>query len=212
MRFGNGMDPLLCGGKEEGDNGNGSLMRILPLVFHLRKNYGSEFTNKDEAMAIIDNVSSLTHAHKRSVVACGIYLSIASSLLDGKSMDKAVRQGFEKAIEYYKEKDGFKAELPHFKRISDPDFKDLPEKEIRSTGYVVDTLEAALWCLLNTSSYKECVLKTVNLGEDTDTVAAVAGGLAGIHYGYGAIPGEWLEALVKKDFIIKTCEKMRKKI
>src|SRR6056297_1510541 len=195
MRFGKGTDPLLCGGKEERDNGNGSLMRILPLVFHLRKNYGSEFASSGEAMQIICNVSSLTHAHRRSVIACGIYLSIASRLLDGESMDKAVRQGFEKAIEYYKEKEDCKNELSHFKRISEPDFKDLPEKEIRSTGYVVDTLEAALWCLLNTKSYRECVLKAVNLGDDTDTVAAVAGGLAGIRYGYENIPEEcsiWL--------------------
>src|SRR6056297_3416014 len=142
MRFGKGTDPLLCGGKEERDNGNGSLMRILPLVFHLRKNYGSEFTKIGEAMAIIDNVSSLTHAHKRSVIACGIYLSIASRILDGESMDKAVRQGFEKAIEYYMKKDDYKEEIHHFSRISEAGFKDLPESDIRSSGYVVDTLEA----------------------------------------------------------------------
>ena len=210
MRFGNGTDPLLCGGKEEGDNGNGSLMRILPLVFYLRKNHGSEFTNSGEAMAIIDNVSSLTHAHKRSVIACGIYLSIASRLLDGEAVDKAVSKGLAKAVSYYKNKEDCKAELHHFQRISEPGFKELPESQIRSSGYVVDTLEAARWCLLNTGSYKDCVLKAVNLGEDTDTVAAVAGGLAGIHYGYGSIPGEWLEALVKKDFIIDICERLRK--
>ena len=206
MRFGKGTEPLLCGGKEEGDNGNGSLMRILPLVFYLRKNYGSEFTNSGEAMAIIDNVSSLTHAHKRSVVACGIYLSIASLLLDEESMDKAVRKGFEKAIEYYKEKEDCKAELHHFQRISHIGFKELPESQIRSSGYVVDTLEAAIWCLLNTASYKECVLKAVNLGEDTDTVAAVAGGLAGIRYGYDAIPEDWVNKLEKCKFIIGICE------
>src|SRR6056297_2911870 len=167
MRFGNGMDLLLCGDKEEGDNGNGSLMRILPLVFHLRKNYGSEFTNIGEAMAIIDNVSSLTHAHKRSVIACGIYLSTASRLLDGDGKEKAISEGLAKAKEYYIQKNDCKGELLCFKRISEPGFKDLPEKEIRSTGYVVDTLEAAIWCLLNTGSYKDCVLKAVNLGYDT---------------------------------------------
>src|SRR6056297_2864107 len=113
MRFGKGTYSLLCGGKEEGDNGNGSLMRILPLVLYLRKKYGSEFTNIGEAMAIIDKVSSLTHAHKRSVIACGIFLSIASRLLDGEAVDKAVSIGFEKAIEYYKEKEDYKEELHH---------------------------------------------------------------------------------------------------
>ncbi len=65
---------------------------------------------------------------------------------------------------------------------------DTPEDYIESSGYVVDTLEAAVWCLQNTNNYKDCVLKAVNLGEDTDNVAAVAGGLAGLHYGYDSIP------------------------
>ena len=77
---------------------------------------------------------------------------------------------------------------------------------IKSSGYVVDTLEAAIWCLLNTDSYKECVLKAVNLGEDTDTVAAVAGSLAGLLYGYDAIPKEWLGVLKKRDAIEKVCQ------
>ena len=72
----------------------------------------------------------------------------------------------------------------------------MPEEKIKSNGYVVDTLEAALWCLLNTDNYKDCVLKAVNLGDDTDTVAAIAGGLAGMFYGVDAIPNEWLEQLV----------------
>ncbi len=212
MSFDDEIEPLLCGGKEEGDNGNGSLMRILPLVFYIRAELGKDFIGNKVAMDAIDNVSSLTHAHKRSVVACGIYLSIASRLLDGEALDKAVSIGFENAIDYYAKKEDCKAELHHFQRISEPDFKDLAEKEIRSSGYVVDTLEAALWCLLNTASYKDCVLKAVNLGEDTDTVGAVAGGLAGIRYGYKSIPDEWLEHIVKKEMIISVCENLIKEI
>ena len=85
-------------------------------------------------------------------------------------------------------------------------FMNLPDSEIKSSGYVVHTLEAAIWCLLNTSSYEECVLKAVNLGDDTDTVGAVAGGLAGLAYGYENIPKEWLDVIVKKDWINKLCE------
>ena len=163
-------------------------------------------------MAIIDNVSSLTHAHKRSVMACGIYISIAFRLLDGEAVEKAVSKGLAKAVSYYKKKEDCKAELHHFQRILEPGFKELPESQIRSSGYVVDTLEAALWCLLNTDSFKECVLKAVNLGEDTDTVAAVAGGLAGIHYGYKSIPHEWLDQIVKKELIVEICEQLSRKI
>ena len=72
---------------------------------------------------------------------------------------------------------------------------------------MVDTLEAALWCLATTDSYRECVLKAVNLGDDTDTVAAVAGGLAGGVYGLEGIPQEWLNSLQRKDYIENLCEK-----
>ena len=79
-------------------------------------------------------------------------------------------------------------------------------EEIKSTGYLVDTLEAAIWCVLTTKDYKECVLKAVNLGEDTDTVAAIAGGLAGALYGFESIPKEWLTVLKKREYIEKMCE------
>jgi protein-tyrosine phosphatase len=72
---------------------------------------------------------------------------------------------------------------------------------------VIDTLEAAVWCLLTTNSYKECVLKAVNLGDDTDTVAAVAGGLAGALYGLEGIPQEWLDTLIKREYIEAMCER-----
>lgn len=77
----------------------------------------------------------------------------------------------------------------------------LEEKEIRSSGYVVDSFEAAMWSLLTTNSYKECIEKAVNLGDDTDTVAAIAGGLAGILYGIENIPKEWMEKLQGKEII-----------
>ena len=98
-------------------------------------------------------------------------------------------------------------EFDHFKRIFADDFEALPEEKIKSTGYVVDTLEAALWCLLTTESYRECVLKAVNLGGDTDTVAAVAGGLAGALYGIEGIPEEWLNTLIKREYIEEICER-----
>ena len=77
----------------------------------------------------------------------------------------------------------------------------MPEDEIKSSGYIVHTLKAALWCLLNIDSYKNLALKAVNLGEDTDTVTAVAGGLTGIFYGVENIPSEWLETLQNKNYL-----------
>ena len=87
-------------------------------------------------------------------------------------------------------------------------FERLDEEDIKSTGYVVDTLEAAVWCFLNTDSYRDCVLKAVNLGNDTDTVGAVAGGLAGLYYGLENIPAEWIERLPRMEWMIELAEGM----
>lgn len=200
-RYKKGVPPLKCGGSKEGDNGNGSLMRILPLVFYLKSLYKGDFQEKEEIFTIIHNISSLTHRHKRSLIACGIYLSIAWKLLEGEDLEGAIGLGIYEAIDYYGSLDGFKAELKHFLKLEDKNFKNLEEKEIKTSGYVVDTLEAAIWSLLNTSDYKTCVLKAVNLGNDTDTVGAVAGGLAGISYGYKTIPSQWKETLVRRQYI-----------
>lgn len=200
-RYMSGTEPLKCGGVEERDNGNGSLMRILPLLFYIQSLYGTEFQEVDEAFNLIHKVSALTHAHKRSQIACGIYLSVASMLTGNMDLGIAVDLGVYKAVEYYKHKPEFKTELKKFSRLSQKGFRDLSEREIKSSGYVIDTLEAAIWCLLNTKTYKDCVLMAVNLGEDTDTVAAVAGGLAGLYYGYEYIPNEWITQIVRRDYI-----------
>jgi len=208
MRFADGIDPLDCGGLSDNDNGNGSLMRILPILFYLQSIYGTELTENDEAMNIIHNVSALTHAHKRSLIACGIYISIASKLIGDMQLSIAVESGIYSALEYYKKHDEFVDELHHYKRLSNKTFSKTPVKDIKSSGYVVDTLEAAIWCLLNTKDYKECVLLAVNLGEDTDTVAAVAGGLAGLYYGYESIPKEWISIIAKHDYIKNLSEQL----
>ncbi len=219
FRFGRGADPLLCGGRAEHDNGNGSLMRVLPLVFHLHSRFGYPLSclagtvekrerAKEEFFGIIHNVSSLTHAHPRSRIACGMYLCIAGAII-GDYRPSAVGAGLYEAKRYYEKREGYAEELRHFERMysgnSVRDFMNLPEEEIRSGGYVVDTLEAALWCFLNTNSYESCVLKAVNLGGDTDTTAAVAGGLAGMAYGLNAIPEAWLRQLARRDYIEGLC-------
>lgn len=207
-RYMTGVEPLKCGGVGEHDNGNGSIMRILPLLFYIQSLYGTDFQKMDEAFNMIHKVSALTHAHKRSQIACGIYLSVASMLIGDMDLRIAVELGIYKAFEYYNEQLEFKGELVHFRRLSDKRFLETKETEIRSSGYVVDTLEAALWCLLNTKTYKDCVLMAVNLGDDTDTVAAVAGGLAGLYYGSESIPAEWTAKIVRKDYIEELSERL----
>ena len=189
------MKALECGDSEERSNGNGSIMRILPFALY------AEFANSDSRwLEMIHNASALTHAHERSAIGCGIYSVIVRSLLANPSKE-AVYTALDEAKQYYKDY----AEFHHYGRLFNEEFRKTERSEIKSSGYVVSTLEAAVWCLLTTESYAECVLKAVNLGNDTDTVAAVAGGLAGALYGFDSIPDEWLGALQKYDFIEEMC-------
>jgi len=77
---------------------------------------------------------------------------------------------------------------------------------------VIHTLEASIWCFLNTENYKDAILKAVNLGEDTDTTGAVTGGLAGLYYGYESIPADWLAVLARRQDIDDLCDRLNNKI
>ena len=193
------LPPIKCGATDKNSNGNGSLMRILPATSYLFANRGK--IGVDE-LKIIHEFSALTHAHLISQISCGIYSLIAAHLFSGKNISDAFRLGMDDAKTFYGTSENFDV----FSRLCDENFAALPEEEIFSSGYVVDTLEAALWCLLNTDNYKSLALKSVNLGSDTDTVAAVAGGLAGIIYGVEGIPVEWLETLKRRDYLEKICD------
>lgn len=206
MNYGHGMNPLECGGISEYENGNGSLMRILPIAYYFFKKRVTFSLN--EKMEMVHHISSLTHRHAISLIGCGIYVNVALKLLTGSlPLKEGIRSGIEEAFGYYT---NLKWEARSaYARLKDiKGFADLPESEIRSSGYVVDTLEAAIWCLLNTDSFQECVLKAVNLGDDTDTTGAVAGGLAGIYYGIRSIPEKWQAAILKRDEIEVLCTKL----
>ena len=175
-RFRAGRKATECGGKGFFDNGNGSLMRILPIAFIKHTAYD------------IVKLSSLTHAHEISCMCCRLYVQIAENLMNGMTKYESVKN--------------LTQCIDECERI--PLLNDVSREEISSHGYVVDTFEAAVWCLLHTDSYRECVTTAVELGHDTDTVAAVAGGLAGIYYGIGGekgIPQEWIDVIARKEWI-----------
>jgi len=203
-RFREGTEPLLCGGTAERDNGNGALMRILPAAYLVHG------LSMEHGMDIVHNLTALTHAHARALIASGIYVRICLALLGRKGPANAVAQALAECREYY-QASPYAEELKHFDRLLNG-IGHMPEEEVRSTGYVVDTLEAAVWCLLNTRSYRDCVLRAVNLGDDTDTVAAVSGGMAGIYYGVRGIPAEWMQSLTRTDIIETVCGALQKKI
>lgn len=197
-----------CGGYLESSNGNGSLMRILPICLYLLKKKDS--MSDKEKLHIVHQVSGLTHRHVRSKMACGLYYFCVRAILEShKSLHHKLQEGIQAGLKFYQSNSMYVEEHQHFLRLADLDsFRLLDKDEIKSTGYVVDSLEAAIWCLITTENYRTCVLKAVNLGRDTDTVAAIAGGLAGLEYGYDAIPKEWVEVIARREWIYEMCCRM----
>ena len=243
MNYLKGQDITKCGGTSELDNGNGSLMRIMPICLYMYEKQKAENLTDAEVLDKIHEVSALTHAHMRSKIACGLYFFMVRSILDAErensnlsgcdangvyeeakrlpdvsiidqkqlsnvnvinceALQEVLQKGLDEGFAYYAGQIESADELSHYVRLRNlEEFKNLPEEKISSTGYVVATLEAALWSLTRTENYKEAMLTAVNLGDDTDTVAAIAGGLAGLYYGYEGIPSEWLEKLQKREWV-----------
>lgn len=165
-----------CGCDGERSNGNGSLMRIAPLVF--------VHASDDEVRA----VSAITHAHWISTEACVMFVRILDDLMGGECLEDATARN-----------------MPSNERFAFlRDLANTPRDAVKSSGFVLDTLGAALWCALHTSNFSDCVLAAVNLGDDSDTTGCVAGALAGAMYGYESIPTEWIGALRGKE-VIEEC-------
>jgi ADP-ribosylglycohydrolase len=204
LRFLHGTPALSCGSTSVEENGNGSLMRVLPLAMYLHAKLGANFPYQNQAYDIIHKASSLTHAHPISQMACSLYCCVANELLCRRARPEHLQNAIARGKVVYRVSE-WAPWLEEFARVDIPTLRRLPRHAIQSSGYVVSTLEAALWCLLNTDSYQDCVLQAVNLGEDTDTVAAVAGGLAGLKYGIEDIPQHWLDTIPKREEIEGYC-------
>jgi len=185
-------NPEDAGGSSELDNGNGSLMRILPLVIStmhlpLVKLYED-----------VKKVSSLTHAHIRSINCCFYYIVFARQLIYGHPGRKAYQLANHLFSHTLQSQNVSQSEMRHLSRILGGAIFTLEQHEIRGSGYVVHSLEASLWCLLTSNSYEEAVLKAINLGEDTDTTGAITGGIAALYFGFESIPTRWINVLARK--------------
>jgi ADP-ribosylglycohydrolase len=121
--------------------------------------------------------------------------------LRGLSPQTAYLQGINRIQEIYSGSE-YACEINHFSRVLDGKIGELALEDLHSSGYVIHSLEASLWCLLNSSSYPETVLAAVNLGGDTDTTGAITGGLAGIYYGFDHIPPDWIQQIARKQDVI----------
>ncbi|WP_343604175.1 ADP-ribosylglycohydrolase family protein [Fluviicola sp.] len=205
-RLRDGERPDLAGGMSPSSNGNGSLMRIAPLLFYLLDK------PIEERYRITKEVSSMTHAHIRSVIACFYYLEFARELLFTNDKFKAYTHIQHLIPSYLETLSINPEETTLFDRLLKADIFVLPSEEIKSSGYVLHTLEASIWCLLTTETYEDAVLKAVNLGDDTDTTGAVCGALAGLIYGWENIPEHWMNQLTRANDIKELAEKLSAKI
>ncbi len=195
----NGVSPLHSGGVRVQENGNGSLMRILPLLFYIHNkhiNYRFDTTRL---------ISGITHGHIRSVVACFYYLEFARYIVHGKDKYWAYQTLKTDLITFLNSLSIDAEELDVFNSLLKDNIYEKTRDTIISSGYVIHTLEACIWCIMTTENYSDAVLLAVNLGEDTDTTAAVTGGLAGLLYGLESIPVAWRDSLARYDDIFELC-------
>jgi len=181
-------------------------MRILPLLFYI---HDKPIIERYE---ITKQVSSITHGHIRSVIACFYYLEFARHIFLGKDKFETYKDLQKEITNYLTNISVNTTEVALFDRLLENDIHTLPEDDIRSSGYVLHTLEASIWCFLTTDNYKDAVLKAINLGDDTDTTGAVTGGLAGLLYGLDNIPINWITQIARKDDIENLAERLADRI
>lgn len=193
------MSDLFCGKAAVGGNynstrDNGSLMRILPLAYYFY------YTGKRIDKNTIKNISALTHGNSIAIMACELYVEIVYRLLCGEEIYTAYKETLNANKDYWN--------LQHVYEIDSLDGIEMMKYEsLSGSGYVISTLQSALWTVLNTNSYEECILRAVKIGGDTDTIAAIAGGVAGIIYGKNSIPSNWIDSLRNKEVIECICKK-----
>lgn len=173
---------------DEYSNGNGALMRILPIAFY---SYGRAIEER-----YVTDYASLTHGHIRSTLCCLHYTYVVHGLMDGLTLLDSLKRANEQLQPQFKH---YPEELAHFERIFT--IETITRDCIQSTGYVVHTLEAVYWSLLHSDNYYDTIFNAVHLGNDTDTIAAIAGGLAGLAYDELNIPADWLELIPKREEI-----------
>src|SRR5207247_2350831 len=192
-RISGGMPAEVAGGDDQFSNGNGSLMRIIPVSLRFANSPTKQLLDR------VHRASAITHRHPRSQMACGLFTLVICQLLEDRQIPVAIANALSAFRSFYEPDPWWSAEFDYFQLLLAGDLAQRPESEIDSSGYVLHTLTAGLWCLLTTGSFQECVLKAVNLGGDTDTTGCVSGGLAGVCYGLSAIHQKWLHALARHD-------------
>lgn len=193
-KYCNGTEPLRCGSTSINENGNGSLMRILPVALY------AYTRNLDDIsiQRLTDEMSSLTHAHEVSRLGCYIYVRFIICLLKGYTKEEVYN--YIQSLDYSSYSLN---SINLYTRILNATIKNQAIDSIKSTGYIVDTLECALWIFMNAMNYKESIIASTNIGGDTDTIGAIVGSMSGIYYGFESIPSKWLDKLQRKQYLME---------
>lgn len=199
-------------------NGNGSLMRMLPIAFYMYSK--DEFESFDRRKNFVSEISSLTHKHIISKICCVIYCEVALDIIIQQinntfsisNLTDTIKIAIERVYHSYCLSMDTEEYMSELNDIFHYHFLNFTRDEIKSTGYVIDTLVSVLWCITHTTSYSEAILTAVNLGGDTDTIGSITGGLAGLMYDFNDIPKDWFEDLRGKKIINKVVSKFTKKI
>ncbi|EPS45033.1 hypothetical protein H072_949 [Dactylellina haptotyla CBS 200.50] len=180
--------------------GNGSLMRTVPIGLFYFSSSPEEITKYSHL------ASELTHPYPTNGEACAAYCILVAYTLSSSPNTPSKQDMFAKFKEFQFDDPTLKSRFETYDTLAD--IRDRPEKNISSSGYVVNSLEAALWAFFSTDSYQEGCIRVVNLGDDADTVGAIYGGLAGAYYGLDAIPADWKEGLVKKEVVGRIADEL----
>ena len=162
---------------DENTSGNGSIMRLAPIPMFYHKHY-------EQCIKYAGESSRTTHGSAECIDSCKLFSSLLFNAFRSHSK-----------IEIF-EKNSYEPYCDNVKNIANKSFLSLDYSQISGSGYVIESLISALWCFMNSSSFKECVLLAANIGNDADTTAAISGQIAGAFYGMSGIPNSWVESIV----------------
>ncbi|MFU8781114.1 MAG: ADP-ribosylglycohydrolase family protein [Kiritimatiellia bacterium] len=192
IRFERTEEPF-AGSTDPHSAGNGSLMRLAPIPMFF-------YPDAEQAVHYAEENSRTTHGAAECVDACKLYAYMQVKALGGTAQDDILF-----APDNIKLAEGMS---PKLQALAAGEYRHKTGDQIRGSGYVVESLEAALWCFHTTETFRDAILKAVNLGDDADTTAAVCGQLAGAHYGETGIPHEWLDKLSMRDKITEMADQL----
>ncbi|MGU3329458.1 ADP-ribosylglycohydrolase family protein [Methylobacterium mesophilicum] len=181
-------DDPIAGPTDDRTGGNGSIMRLAPVAIRY-------WNDPEHLRDAARRQSYVTHGATETVDACDALATVLASLIRGKPLTDVLSASYGPFC-------------PGVQAIMEGSYRGKARSEIRSSGYVIHTLEASIWCLSETTTFRDAVLLAVNLGDDADTVGAVTGQLAGAAYGLAAIPQEWVSRLAWNERLVQISERL----